>query len=79
MFVTAPAHKQLFIGALQSLMTALSLAFSLVQARAVGREEADLENMSSYVSDMLELPFGENCVTDWGLVERAARLRGGWA
>lgn len=79
MLVTAPAHKQPFTGAFQSLRTALSLAFSRGQTHAVAREEADLENMSPHACDVLDLLSGEGCVTDWGLVERAARLRDGWA
>ena len=80
MFVTATAHKQPFISALQGLRALrLSLAFSRGQAQVVDRQEADLEDMSPHGVDVLELLSGEGCVTDLGLVERAARLRVGWA
>jgi hypothetical protein len=79
MFATAPAHKPPFTGALQTLRATLGLAFSRGQARAVDREEANPEDMSRHDFDVLELLSGDGCVTDWGLVERAARLRDGWA
>jgi hypothetical protein len=79
MFATATAHRQPFTHALQSLRAVLGLAFGRGQARAIDREEADLEDMSPHALDVLELLSGEGCVSDWGLVERAAQLRCGWA
>ena len=80
MFTTAPAHKQPFLGAFQSLKTFRpSLALIRGQARSVDREEAALNCMPPHALDVLELLSGESCVSDWGLVERAARLRDGWA
>ena len=79
MFATATAHKQFVIGPLQSLKAVLRRAFGRGPARAVAREKADLEGMSPHAFDMLDFLSGESCVTDWGLVERAARLRDGWA
>lgn len=80
MFATATTHKQPLIGPLQSL-TAIrsSRSSSRGQARAVAREEAELEDMFPHAFDVLDLLSGEGCVTDWGLVERAVRLRDGWA
>ncbi|WP_176559331.1 hypothetical protein [Rubellimicrobium roseum] len=41
--------------------------------------EADLDRLSLRTHDELGLLSGEGCVTDWGLLERAERLRSGWA
>ena len=81
MFATATTHNRPFIGALEGLRSfRLSAAFSRERARAVGREgEADLDRMSLQALDELGLLSSEGCVTDWGLVERAARLRSGWS
>lgn len=79
MFATATAHQQPVIGSLQSLKAFLSLAFSRGPARAVDREETEQEDKSPHALDVLDLLSGEGFVTDWGLVERAARLRDGWA
>ncbi len=79
MFAPASAQKPSLIGPLQSLRAVLRLAFSRRQARAVDRDGTDLEDMSWHAFDVLDLMSGEGCVSDWGLVERAARLRDGWA
>ena len=80
MFATASTHKQPFIGASQGLRAlSLSVAFTRGQAQVVDRQEADLEDMPLHVFDELGLLTGEGCVSDWGLFERAARLRDGWA
>ena len=80
MIATVPAHKQPFLSAFQGLKTFRpSLASSRRRARTVDREEAARDCMSPPALDVLELLSGEGCVSDWGLVERAARLRDGWA
>ena len=48
--------------------------------RAMDRmEEAEASRLSLRTLDELGLLSGESCVTDWGLVEQAERLRSGWA
>ena len=42
-------------------------------------DEADQDRMALRTHDELGLLSGEGCVTDWGLVEQAERLRSGWA
>ena len=80
MFATAPAHTQPFIGAVQGLRAfCLNLAFSQRRACAADREEANPEDMFPHGFDTLELLSGESSVTDWGLVEQAARLLDGWS
>lgn len=80
MFATATAHKQPLIGARQGLRAfRFRLTFSRGQAQVVDGQEADLVDMSRHAFDVLDLLSGEGCVTDLGLVERAARLRVGWA
>ena len=81
MFATATTHKGPLVSALEGLRAfRLSAALGLGGARAANREgEADLGRMSLHALDELGLLSGEGCVTDWGLVERAARLRSGWA
>ena len=79
MFATATAHKQPLLGAIQGLkVIRRSFAFGQGRALTVSREEADLDRMSPHALDVLELLPCEGCVSDWGLIERSARLRSGW-
>ena len=81
MFATTTIRKWPFASALAgSRPLHLSAGFSRDRARAIDCEaEADLNRLSLRTLDELDLLFGEGCVTDRGLVECAAQLRGGWA
>ena len=81
MFATTIIPKRPFVSALAGLRPLhLSAVFSRGGARAVDREfEADLNRLSLRSLDELDLLSGEGCGTEWGLVERAARLQSGWA
>ena len=81
MFATTISLKRPLVSALASLKPLhLSAVFSRAGARAVDREaEADLDRLSLRTLDELDLLSGKGCVTDQGLVECAARLRGGWS
>ncbi len=77
MFATATTHKPPFVSLLESLRA--FAAFSRGKACAIDREgESNLDRMSLQALDQLGLLSGEGCVTDWGLVERAALMRSGW-
>lgn len=80
MFATATARKLPFRSALEGLRTAcLSVTFKRGRARVVYQETADQNCIPRHAVDDLDLLSGEGCVTDWGLVECAGRLRSGWS
>ena len=81
MFTTSILHRGPFISALKGLRSSRPrAAFGRVKARGKGRYSAtDQDCMSLQALDALGLLSSEGCTSDWGLLERAARLRSGWS
>ena len=63
--------------ALVGFQPALTLRRSGARAALRHGEEA-LDRMCPHLLDDLGLRSGDSCVTDWGLVEAAWRMRNGW-
>ena len=81
MFATATTHKHPVMSVFEGLKAfRTSMAFRGGRAHATNRQgEADLERMSLRTLDDLGLLPADGCMTDWGLLESAARLRSGWS
>lgn len=81
MFTTSTLHKGPFLSALEGLrISHLRAAFSRGRTRGKGcYGETDQDCTSLQALDALGLLSSEGCVSDWGLLERAARLRSGWS
>ena len=79
---TAPAlRRRSFLSALVDLVAfqpAATLRRSGARAAQRRGEEA-LDGMSSHLLEDIGPWSGDGCVTDWGLLESAERLRRGWS
>lgn len=81
MLATITAHHSCFKDVLNRL-GALRFAKAAARRRARAAERArlaELDRASLLALDDLGLLSGEGCDTEWGLLERAARLRNGWS
>lgn len=81
MFTASTLHKGLFMSALEGLRSSRPRA-ALSRGRAREKDrcgETDQDCISLQALDALGLLSSEGCTTDWGLLERAARLRSGWS
>lgn len=79
MFMPPPLRKRLFLSALVDLVgfqSTPTLRRSVARA-AQRRDEEALDRMCPHLLDDLGLRSGDSCVTDWGLVEAASRMRNG--
>lgn len=79
MFMTPPLRKRSFLSSLVALIgfqPAPTLRRSGARAAQRRGEEA-LDRMCPHLLDDLGLHSGDSCVTDWGLVEAASRMRKG--
>lgn len=79
MFAAATVHRRLFVDALSGLRALrFAMAFTRRPVRAA-ECGTDRDGMALPALDELGLLSGEGCISDWGLVERAARFRSGWS
>ena len=79
MFMTPPLRKRSFLSSLVALVgfqPASTLRRSGARSARHRGEEA-LDRMCPYLLHDIGLLSGDSCVTDWGLVEAASRMRNG--
>lgn len=80
MFTTASSHQRPFLNALTGMWPFRSrMALTPARGRVLDLEDETSRGRDpSRGPDELALLAAEGCVTDWGLLESAARLRSGW-